>query len=319
MTKKKRILIVDNMHESIQPLLLDAGYLPDYQPDINRTEILKIISEYAGLIVRSKTTVDAELIDQGQKLEFIARAGSGMDKVDAEYLEKKNISAINAPEGNRDALGEHALGILLSLMHKIGVADNQVKKGIWDRESNRGYELKGKTVGIYGYGYMGSAFAEKLALLGCKIIAYDKFKVNYADDFVQEVNLESFKEQTEILSLHLPLTSETESLFNYENLSSYPQLKVLINTARGQILKLSDAIRLMEEDKLFGLGLDVLENEKLSSYSEDEKSIFQRLTQLPNVILTPHVGGWTFESYERINKVIVEKITKSQQLHQEKL
>ncbi len=308
MIAKNKVLIIDNMHESIEPLLSEAGFLPDYQPNIDRKGILKIIPDYVGLIVRSKTSIDAELIDLGKKLTFIARAGSGMDKVDEEYLKEKNIVAINAPEGNRDSLGEHALGILLSLMHKIGVADNQVKEGVWNREPNRGYELKGKTVGIYGYGYMGSAFAEKLALLGCKIIAYDKFKRNYSDDFVEEVNLGVFKEQTEVLSLHIPLTEETESLFNYDNLTSFSRLKVLINTARGRVLKLSDAIRLMEERKLFGLGLDVLENEKLNSYSEDEKLLFHRLTSLSNVILTPHVGGWTFESYERINEVIVEKL-----------
>ena len=308
MIDHKRILIVDDMHESIIPLLEKTGFVPDYQPNIRREEILKIIQGCIGLIIRSKTKVDPELIDCGVDLRFIARAGSGMDKIDQKYLAKKNILAINAPEGNRDSLGEHAIGMLLNLLHKINIGDKEIKNGVWNRRSNMGCELKNKTLGIYGYGFMGEAFAKKLFSFDCKIIAYDKFKNGFSSKNVEEVDLDEFQRRTEILSLHIPLTSETEGLFDYKNLSQYPKLKVLINTSRGKVLKLFDVVRFMEEGKLIGLGLDVLENEKLSSYSEDEKDLFERLTNLPNVVLTPHVAGWTFESYMRINEVIVKKI-----------
>lgn len=313
MTKNKRILIVDKMHESILPLLREAGYDPDYQPNIKRAEILETIPNCVGLIIRSKTDVDQELIDLGKGLKFIARAGAGMDKVDAAYLNHRGIHAINAPEGNRDALGEHTLVMLLSLTHKIGVADKQVKQGIWSRESNRGYELRGKTVGIYGYGYMGSAFAEKLSVLGCRVIAYDKFKSGFSDRFVQEVSIETFKNDTEILSIHVPLTEETHELFDYQYLKDYPNLKILLNTARGQILVLADVVKLLEEGQLDGVGLDVLENERLSTYTDKEKETFKKLIHYSNVIITPHVAGWSFESYERINQVITEKLKKLSQ------
>lgn len=307
MIENNKILIVDPMHESILPLLSEAGFDANYQPQMTRRELLSIIENYCGLILRNKTNIDAELIDKGTRLRFVARAGAGIDQMDVEYLKSKNIAIVNAPEGNRDALGEHALGMLLNLTHKINVADNEVKHGIWNRESNRGFELKDKTVGIYGFGYMGQALAEKLDSLGCRIIAYDKFKRNFSNQYVKEVNLADFKAQTEILSLHIPLTKETQFLFNYDTLRQYPKLKIIINTARGKILKLEDSIRLMEEGKLFGLGLDVLENEPISPYVK--KALFKRLTNLQNVILTPHVAGWTHESYLKINKVLVSKIS----------
>ncbi len=308
MSENNRVLIVDRMHESILPLLKGANLEPDYRPEITRDAILSCISEFIGLIIRSKTEVDKELLDAGSNLKFVSRAGAGMDKVDRNYLEKRNIQAINAPEGNRDSLGEHTLGMLLGLLHKINVADNQVKHKIWRREENRGLELKGKVVGIYGYGHMGEAFAKKMVGLDCKILAYDKYKRDFSSDLAKGVDLHTFREQTEILSIHIPLKDETKYLFDYENLTRYPKLKIILNTARGEILKLLDAVRLVEEGRIIGLGLDVLENEKFSTYSTEEKSVFLRLKKLPNVILTPHVGGWTYESYERINNVILEKI-----------
>ena len=308
MNEKKRVLIVDDMHDSILPLLRDEGFDPVYLPIITRHEILEIIHEFQGLIIRSKTTVDQELVDKAADLQFVARAGAGIDKLDEAYLKSKGIVIVNAPEGNRDALAEHTLGILLSVLHRLNFSYQQIKKGKWDREGNRGIELKGKVVGIYGVGYMGKSFAKKLSGLGCEVIGYDKYNHDFEDEFVKEVSLEEFFEKTEILSIHIPLTDETRYLFDREYLSKFKNLKVLVNTARGEVLRTSDLVELLEENVIYAAALDVLENEKPATYTDEEKELIKRLTKQPNVIVTPHVGGWTFESYQRINEVLVKKL-----------
>lgn len=308
MTTGKRILIADDMHECIIPLLKDLGYEPVYMPVIDREGILKLLHEFEGLIIRSKTAVDRELIDAGTNLKFVARAGAGMDKVDEDYLIEKGIKAINAPEGNRDALGEHALGLLLALLHKIPSSNDEIKHGTWDREGNRGIELKGKIVGIYGVGNMGMSFAKKLRGFDCEIIGFDKFKGVFPGDFIKNVELDELMERTEILSIHVPLNAETRQLFTESYLRKFKNLKVLINTARGEVLNTDGLINLLEDGTLYGAGLDVLENEKLDSYSENEKAQFNKLTSFPNVLISPHVGGWTYESYQRISEVIAQKI-----------
>ncbi len=304
----KRILIVDDIHECLLPLLEKEGYEPVYSPLITRAEILEIIQEFEGLIIRSKTDVDEELIDAAENLKFVARAGAGMDKVDTKYLKSQGIKIINAPEGNRDALGEHALGMLLSLLHKISSGNYEVKNGRWDREANRGIELKDKVVGVYGVGNMGMSFAEKLSGFGCEVIGYDKFKERFESEYVRKVELEQFMEETEILSIHIPLYDETRYLFNEAYLKRFPNLKVLINTSRGEVLKTADLIKFLDDGAIYGACLDVLENEKLTHHTSEEKVMFRQLTSLANVIITPHVGGWTFESYKKISEVIAEKI-----------
>lgn len=308
MTTEKRILIADDMHESILPLLKELGYEPVYLPVIDRNGILEIIHEFEGLIIRSKTSVDKELIDAGVNLKFVARAGAGMDKVDKDYLESKGAKAINAPEGNRDALGEHALGLLLALLHKIPSANEEIKGGTWDRERNRGIELKGKVVGIYGVGNMGMSFAKKLRGFDCEIIGFDKFKGTFPGGFIKNVELDELMERTEILSIHIPLDDQTRQLFTEAYLRKFKNLKVLINTARGEILNTDALIKLLEEGSLYGAGLDVLENEKLESYNDVQKAQLAKLTSFQNVLISPHVGGWTYESYQRISEVIVQKI-----------
>ncbi len=308
MMSPKRILILDKMHRSIGPMLSEIGWDADYRPAITRKEILEIIPEYEGLIIRSKTSVDKELIDKATRLKLVARAGAGLDQIDRNALEDRNIQLINAPEGNRSALGEHAVGMLLSLMHNVNRAANEMKAGVWKREANRGIELAEKTVGIYGYGYMGSAFAEKLSGFGCRVIAYDKFKEDFGSRQVQEVSLEHFEQETEILSIHVPLTSETRMLFTADNLRKYPKLKFIINTARGEVLSMKGVLELLEEGRLLGAGLDVLENEKIDQLTTDEKALYDALARREDVILTPHIAGWTFESYVRINEVIVKKM-----------
>ncbi|MEQ6169052.1 NAD(P)-dependent oxidoreductase [Ekhidna sp. MALMAid0563] len=308
MSTKKSILIADDMHECILPLLREQGYDPVYLPVIDREGILKIIGEFEGLIIRSKTAVNKELVDAGVNLKFVARAGAGMDKVDEDYLNEKGIKAINAPEGNRDALGEHATGLLLSLLHKISSAHKEIKGHKWDRDGNRGIELKGKVVGIYGVGNMGMSFAQKLRGFDCEIIGFDKFKGAFEGGFIKNVELDELMERTEILSLHIPLNRETRHLFDEAYLRRFKNLNVLLNTARGEILRTDALIKLLDDGTLYGAGLDVLENEKLHTYTEQEKAQLDKLNSFPNVLITPHVGGWTYESYQRISEVIAQKI-----------
>ncbi|XOV93658.1 MAG: NAD(P)-dependent oxidoreductase [Bacteroidota bacterium] len=305
---KNKVLIVDQMHESIIDMLGEAGFRPDYQPDITRAEVLKIIGGYEGIIVRSKTRIDKELIDLATNLQFVARAGAGIDNVDYKEISERNIKLVNAPEGNRDALGEHTIGMLLTLLHKIHIANFEVKKGAWHREANRGWELRGKTVGIYGFGYMGSAFAKKLRGFDCNVIVYDKYKTGLSNDFINQVDLKTFQKETEILSLHVPLTSETKYLFDEYYLDQFPNLRILLNTARGEILSLRALESLLENSRLIGVGLDVLENEKIHQLNTEEQNIFNKLAARDNVIMTPHIAGWTFESYKRINEVLVSKL-----------
>lgn len=311
----KRVLIVDLMHDSIEQMLREAGFEPDYRPLISREEILEIIPKYFGLIIRSKTNVDKELIDRASLLEFVGRAGAGIDKVDYPYLTNKKIRLVNAPEGNRDAVGEHTIGMLLSILHKLNSGNTEVNSGIWDREGNRGWELKKRTVGIFGYGFMGSSLARKLQGFGCRVIAYDKYKSGFGTQYVEEVDLETFKKETNILSIHIPLTSETGGLFDLEYLEAFANLKIVLNTARGEVMKLSALVTMFEKGDLLGAGLDVLENEKIGKLSKYEQDIFDRLKAIEQVILTPHVAGWTHESYERINKVIVRKLQEAGLAH----
>lgn len=303
-----KILIIDDLHQSILPMLTGLGYEPIYSPQISKEEIYEIISDFEGLILRSKLAVDKKLIEKAKKLKFVARAGAGMEKVDIELLKEKNIQIINAPEGNKDALAEHTLGMLLSILHKINASNLEVKKHLWRREENRGIELRGKTVGIYGVGNMGYCFAEKLASMGCEVIGYDKYKTNFSDEIIQEVSLEELMQETEILSIHVPLKEDTELLFDDAYLSKFKKLKILINTSRGNVLKTADLVKILENGKVYGAALDVLENEKPQTFSEEEKQLFDKLLSLPNVLVTPHIAGWTYESYEGISEVIAEKI-----------
>ncbi|HET8860394.1 NAD(P)-dependent oxidoreductase [Marivirga sp.] len=303
-----KVLIIDEMHESITPLLTKLNLEVDYQPAIKRSEILQIIGNYEGLIVRSKTPIDAELLKNANKLIFVARAGAGVDNVELEELQKRNIQLLNAPEGNRDALAEHTMGMMLSLFNKINTSDQEVRNGKWDREGNRGVELMGKTIGLLGFGNMGSALAKRLSSFGCKIIAYDAEKTGFSNDFVEEVSLEKMQESAQILSIHIPMNAENKGIVNSKFISKFRALNYIINTSRGEVLILKDLLELLKANKIKGAALDVLENEKINSLSGEELSVFQELTKLKQVILTPHVAGWSFESYEKINIVLSQKI-----------
>lgn len=306
---KGLVLIADEMHLSLMPMLEKLGYEPDYQPKITRVEIIEKLNNYVGLIIRSKTFVDAELLQNAKQLKFIGRAGAGLDLIDIDYVELKNIALFAANEGNRVAVAEHVLGMTLCLMNNILIADREVRNGIWQREKNRGYELMGKTVGIIGYGNNGSETAKRFKAFGCKILAFDKFKKEFSDGIVDESTMERIFEEADILSLHIPLTSESNKLVNAEFLTKFSKNIVLINAARGEIVSLSDLAESIESGKVRGVCLDVLENEKLQKLTDEQKVVFEKLTASERVIFTPHIAGWTFESYVKINEVLIEKIS----------
>ena len=306
-----KILIIDEMHESIMPLLQKEGHEVVYAPEITREEIVATVAEYDGLIIRSKTPMDRELLERATRLKFIARAGAGLDKIDLDYMAEKDIKLFHAAKGNRDAVAEHAVGMLLALFNNLEKADQQVRKGIWDREGNRGHELMGKTVGIMGFGNMGKSFAHRLRGFKVDILAYDKYKLDFADDFVQEVMWEKLKAEADILSIHVPLTPETKDFFTLKELKSFAKPFWLINTARGEVVSFKTLNEALDLGILRGALLDVLENEKFQKFSPDQKAEFEKLAARDNVLFSPHVAGWTFESYEKINKVLAKRIKKA--------
>jgi len=304
--RSSRILIVDDLHPAFKELAADLGYEVDDRPLITREETLAVIGDYDGIAVRTKFRIDQELLDAAQQLQFVARAGAGLDNIDVKYAASKGIKLINAPEGNCDAVGEHAVGMLLSLMNNFRKADTEIRNGIWDREGNRGYELKGKTVGIIGYGFMGQSFARKLAGFEVNVIAYDKYKTGYSDDFAQEASMEEIVRRCDVLSFHIPLTAETRQLVDEEYLFHFRKPIFLLNTARGEILNTKALLAAIKDQKILGAGLDVLEVEKFPALAEQEW--YQELIACKQVILTPHVGGWTFDSYRKISEVLAQKL-----------
>lgn len=303
------ILIIDKMHPSLVPMLAEKGHVADYEPDITRTEILNRIAGYDGIIVRSKTIMDEQLLQRATRLRFIARAGAGLDQIDVGAVAKRNIRLFNAPEGNRDAVAEHAVGMLLCLMNGIHVADRQVHNQIWDREGNRGVELKGKTVGIIGYGNTGREFARRIRAFGCEVLAYDKYLENFSDGFARESTLEAIFGQAQVVSLHVPLTPETDRWLAQPVYNRFIHGFFLINTSRGEVVPLTDLRQAIESGIVRGACLDVLENEKLDTMTPGQREDFDYLCRSGKVIFTPHVAGWTHESYVKINEVLVGKIT----------
>ena len=302
----KNILIVDDIHPIFIEQAQALGYTCNYQPTIKLEEALGIIAEYEGLLIRSKFRVDKQVLDTATRLKFIARAGAGMDNIDEAYARQKNVLLLNAPEGNMDAVGEHAVGLLLALMNRFLISDHQIRAGHWKREANRGYELKGKTVGIIGYGFMGQSFARKLQGFGVEVIAYDKYKTGFSDQYAREVSMEEIVKHSDVLSLHIPLTNETRGLVNDEYLFHFKKPIFLLNTARGKVVEVRAVLNAINQGKILGAGLDVLEVEKFPALAEQEW--FEELRKCDKVILTPHVGGWTFDSYRKLSEVLAKKL-----------
>ncbi|WP_296699569.1 NAD(P)-dependent oxidoreductase [Algoriphagus sp.] len=306
-----KILIIDKMHKSIIPMLENEGHDVTYSPKITRSEIMDQVAIYDGLIIRSKTPMDKNLLERAKNLKFIARAGAGLDQIDLDYMVSRGIKLFHAAKGNRDAVAEHALGMLLALFNNIKKSDDEVRKGIWDREGNRGHELMGKKVGIMGFGNMGKSFAKRLQGFDVIIYAYDKYKLNFGTGNIKEVIWEKLKAEVEVLSIHVPLTPETRNFFTIEELKSFANPFWLINTARGEVISFKTLNEALDQGVLLGAVLDVLENEKFMTFTEEQKKEFEKLASRNNVLFSPHVAGWTIESYKKINKVLVEKIIKA--------
>jgi len=306
-----KILNIDPVHKVLPELLSEANYHVDIDLAKDYEHYFNIIPSYDIIIIRSGILIDKHFINQAQKLKLIARVGAGMENIDVQYAESKNIKCINSPEGNRTAVGEQAIGMLLSLFNNLNNADQEVRQALWRREANRGIELEGKVVGIIGYGNMGSAFAQRLSGFGVKVLAYDKYKTGYSNQYVQEATMQELYQECDIVSLHLPLNEETNYLVNKEWVSKFEKGFYLINTARGPIVNTDDLVNALENKRIKGACLDVLEYEKLGFENIDKNNLpkaFQYLCLSNKVILSPHIAGWTHQSNYKLSKVIADKI-----------
>lgn len=308
-----KILHLDTNHKLLIDQLADAGFQNDEDYTSSKSEVEAKIHEYDGIIIRSRFSIDKTFLDKATNLKFIGRVGAGLENIDCEYAEKKLVKLIAAPEGNSNAVGEHALGLLLSLINKLNSADRQVRKGRWLREENRGLELDKKVVGLIGYGNMGKAFAKKLRGFDVDVICYD-IQSGVDDENCKQVSLEELQEKSDVLSLHTPQTPLTKGMINTEFIAGFKKPFWLINTARGSAVVTKDLVQALKTKKILGAGLDVLEYEKSSFenlFDSNEIPVdFKFLIQSENVILTPHVAGWTIESKLKLAQTIVDKIKK---------
>jgi D-3-phosphoglycerate dehydrogenase len=307
----KKILFIDSNHPRLHEMLMQQGFQCDLFYDKPADELKKLIPQYDGIVLRSKFKITAAIIDSAPNLKCIARVGAGMENIDVAYAEKKGIACVNSPEGNRDAVAEHALGMLLALFNNLIKANAEVRLGKWLREENRGVELCGKTVGIIGYGNMGAAFAQRLQGFNVKVLAYDKYKTNFGNEFVKESRVEDIFEQADVLSLHTPLTDETNYLINDAFIKQFKKNIYIINTARGKCLNTADLVKNLENGKVLGACLDVLEYEAVSFEGIDVKEMpapMQALIKSDKVILSPHIAGWTKESNIKLAEFLAKKI-----------
>jgi D-3-phosphoglycerate dehydrogenase len=303
-----RCLIVDDVHPVLFDLLEEASIAYDYRPEWAKEECIKALPAYQGLIIRSKFRIDKQTIQTCSDLKFIGRAGAGLDNIDIESLRENDIALFHASEGNRVAVAEHTVGLILALINNIVRADKEVRNYSWNREENRGYELASMTVGLIGYGFMGEETAKRLDSFGCTVLAYDKFKTNYSSRYAIESTLENIKEQADIISLHIPLNDDSRGWIDSDFIQSVKKPFWLINTARGENVKLNDLLQGLSDGKILGAALDVMENEKVPNLSNEQLTVFNRLISCDTIILTPHIAGWTFESYKKISLVLGTKI-----------
>ncbi|UAB82115.1 hydroxyacid dehydrogenase [Marixanthomonas sp. SCSIO 43207] len=306
-----KILHLDNNHPLLINRLESAGFSNEEDYISSKESVEKKIENYEGIVIRSRFKIDKQFIDAAKNLKFIARVGAGLESIDIDYAQKKGIYLFAAPEGNRNAVGEHALGMLLSLFNKLNVANTEVKNGQWNREANRGVELDGKTVGLIGYGNMGKAFAKKLQGFDCTVMCYD-IKDDVGDKFATQVSLKTLQEMADIVSLHTPWTPLTDKMIDTQFISSFSKPFWFINTARGKSVVTKDLVSALQNGSILGAGLDVLEYEKLSFESlftsEEMPKALQQLLQMDQVLVTPHIAGWTVESKIKLAETIVEKI-----------
>ncbi len=308
-----KILHIDSNHPLLWAQLEEAGFQNEADFESHRPEIEAKIHNYHGIVIRSRFKIDKEFIDKATNLHFIARVGAGLESINCDYAISKNIALIAAPEGNRNAVGEHALGMLLSLMNKLSRADRMVREGHWIREGNRGHELEGKTIGLIGYGNMGKSFAKKLRGFDVEVLCYDLLP-NLGDQNAKQVSLSELQAKADVLSLHIPWTSLTDKMVNSDFINAFAKPFWLINTSRGKNIVTDDLASALRSGKILGAGLDVLEYEKLSFENlfidSDKPKAFEYLLKAENVLLTPHIAGWTFESHKKLAQTIVDKIVK---------
>ncbi len=306
-----KILFIDTVHPILQQRLEEKKFTCIDASSWTKEKCISALKDIDGIIIRSRFRMDESFLKNAPKIQFIARSGAGMENIDIEYCNKRNIKLFNAPEGNRNAVGEHALGMLLCLFNKIHLGNAQVKHGIWEREKNRGIELDGKTVGIIGFGNNGSAFAKKLRGFDVKVLAYDKYKSGFGNNFIHEVSLEKLFLECDVISFHIPQNKETIYFANDNFFNQFKKPIYLINLSRGKIVQTSALVQALKTGKVLGACLDVLEYEKSSFSSIFEEKIntdFEYLLSSENVLMTPHVGGWTHESYIRLSEVLADKI-----------
>lgn len=305
------VLFLDEVHEVLADRLTQAGFKCTFAYSESIEQCKKLAEKVDGIVIRSRFRMDTDFLDHAKNIKFIARSGAGMENIDEAYCEERNIRLFNAPEGNRNAVGEHALGMLLSLFNKLPKGDREIRSGKWNREGNRGIELDGKSVGIIGYGNNGSAFAKKLRGFDVKVFAYDKYKEGFHNEFVRESSMNDISLNADVLSLHIPQTNQTIGLIDDEFVDSMQNPFYLINLSRGKIVKTDALVKGLQSGKILGACLDVLEYEKASFESFFEQELppaFKYLLESDKVLLSPHVGGWTTESYFKLSDVLADKV-----------